>query len=182
MPVSRAPARAWPASQEPPRRHRVEWPSAGWVCPARRPLPPSGVRPWPPTKWGRSHPLIATATRRSFELPTWHLPLELGKVARDYRHVEAIPAALFLIITVLRGESANLLSIGAIDLGIIVDATVIMVENIFRHLAQAVRREVSEIRACSTSCASRCSSRPRPPTCSRSSAARRSNSNPFSKL
>src|SRR5262244_4429033 len=49
-----------------------------------------------------------------------------------------IPVALFLavIITVLRGESANLLSIGAIDLGIIVDATVIMLENIFRHLAQ----------------------------------------------
>src|SRR3954464_2078482 len=48
-----------------------------------------------------------------------------------------IPVALFLavIITVLRGESANLLSIGAIDLGIIVDGTVIMVENIFRHLS-----------------------------------------------
>src|SRR5712692_2185210 len=48
-----------------------------------------------------------------------------------------IPVALFLavIFTVLRGESANLLSVGAIDLGIIVDATVIMVENIFRHLA-----------------------------------------------
>src|SRR5262249_29631783 len=45
-----------------------------------------------------------------------------------------IPVALFLavIFTVLRGESANLLSIGAIDLGIIVDSTVIMVENIFR--------------------------------------------------
>src|SRR3989449_1321289 len=57
-----------------------------------------------------------------------------------------IPAALFLsvLITVLRGESANLLSIGAIDLGIIVDATVIMVENIFRHLAHAVRRDVSD--------------------------------------
>jgi heavy metal efflux system protein len=57
-----------------------------------------------------------------------------------------IPVALLLavIITVLRGESANLLSIGAIDLGIIVDATVIMVENIFRHLAHAVRREVSD--------------------------------------
>jgi cobalt-zinc-cadmium resistance protein CzcA len=40
-----------------------------------------------------------------------------------------------VIITVMRGESANLLSVGAIDLGIIVDATVIMVENIFRHLA-----------------------------------------------
>jgi cobalt-zinc-cadmium resistance protein CzcA len=48
-----------------------------------------------------------------------------------------IPVALFLavIITVLRGESANLLSVGAIDLGIIVDATVIMMENIYRHLA-----------------------------------------------
>src|SRR6476620_5223600 len=48
-----------------------------------------------------------------------------------------IPVALFLavIITVMRGESANLLSVGAIDLGIIVDATVIMLENIYRHLA-----------------------------------------------
>jgi len=48
-----------------------------------------------------------------------------------------IPVALFLavIITVLRGESANLLSVGAIDLGIIVDSTVIMMENIHRHLA-----------------------------------------------
>jgi cobalt-zinc-cadmium resistance protein CzcA len=54
-----------------------------------------------------------------------------------------IPVALFLavIITVLRGESANLLSVGAIDLGIIVDATVIMVENIFRHLAHPTRRD-----------------------------------------
>src|SRR5437588_515249 len=52
-----------------------------------------------------------------------------------------IPVALFLavMITVLRGESANLLSVGAIDLGIIVDATVIMVENIFRHLAHPSR-------------------------------------------
>jgi heavy metal efflux system protein len=50
-----------------------------------------------------------------------------------------VPAALFLavIITVVRGDSANLLSVGAIDLGIIVDATVIMVESIFRHLAHS---------------------------------------------
>src|SRR5213075_3020809 len=49
-----------------------------------------------------------------------------------------IPVALLLavMITVLRGESANLLSVGAIDLGIIVDATVIMLENIFRHIAR----------------------------------------------
>src|SRR6266540_1250865 len=53
-----------------------------------------------------------------------------------------IPVALLLavIITVLRGESANLLSVGAIDLGIIVDATVIMVENIFRHFAHYAAR------------------------------------------
>jgi heavy metal efflux system protein len=53
-----------------------------------------------------------------------------------------IPVALFLavIITVMRGESANLLSVGAIDLGIIVDGTVIMVENIFRHIAHHTPR------------------------------------------
>jgi cobalt-zinc-cadmium resistance protein CzcA len=50
-----------------------------------------------------------------------------------------IPFALFFAvgIMVLRGESANLLSVGAIDFGLIVDATVIMVESIFRRLAQA---------------------------------------------
>ncbi|HMD53210.1 MAG TPA: efflux RND transporter permease subunit, partial [Phycisphaerae bacterium] len=49
-----------------------------------------------------------------------------------------IPFALFFAVTilVLRGESANLLSVGAIDFGLIVDATVIMVENIFRHLSE----------------------------------------------
>jgi cobalt-zinc-cadmium resistance protein CzcA len=49
-----------------------------------------------------------------------------------------IPFALFfaIIILILRGESANLLSVGAIDFGLVVDATVIMVENIFRRLAQ----------------------------------------------
>src|ERR1700688_4897602 len=49
-----------------------------------------------------------------------------------------IPFALFFAVSilVLRGESANLLSVGAIDFGLIVDATVIMVESIFRHLAQ----------------------------------------------
>ena len=52
-----------------------------------------------------------------------------------------IPFALAfaVIIMVLHGESANLLSIGAIDFGLIVDATVIMVENIFRHLSQPPR-------------------------------------------
>jgi heavy metal efflux system protein len=49
-----------------------------------------------------------------------------------------IPFALSFAIglMVVRGESANLLSVGAIDFGLVVDATVIMVENIFRHLAE----------------------------------------------
>jgi cobalt-zinc-cadmium resistance protein CzcA len=56
-----------------------------------------------------------------------------------------IPFALFFAIgiLVLRGESANLLSVGAIDFGLIVDATVIMVENIYRHLAEASTRRES---------------------------------------
>ena len=46
-----------------------------------------------------------------------------------------IPFALFfsVIILVLRGEDANLLSVGAVDFGIIVDSAVILVENIFRN-------------------------------------------------
>ncbi len=46
-----------------------------------------------------------------------------------------IPFALFfsIIIMVLLGEDANLLSVGAIDFGIIVDAAVIMVENVYRN-------------------------------------------------
>ncbi len=47
-------------------------------------------------------------------------------------------AFLFAIMLMLaRGESANLLSLGALDFGLLVDATVIMVENIYRHLGLA---------------------------------------------
>lgn len=57
-----------------------------------------------------------------------------------------IPFALFfaVIILVLRGESANLLSVGAIDFGLIVDATVIMVEAIFRRLTQTTPMSETE--------------------------------------
>ena len=46
-----------------------------------------------------------------------------------------IPFALFfaVIIMVLMGQDANLLSVGAVDFGIIVDSAVILVENIFRN-------------------------------------------------
>ena len=49
-----------------------------------------------------------------------------------------IPLALFFAFSMLylRGKSANLLSrSGAVDFGIIVDSSVIMVENIYRHLS-----------------------------------------------
>lgn len=47
-----------------------------------------------------------------------------------------IPFALFfsIILLVVTGESANLLSVGAVDFGIIVDSAVILVENVFRNL------------------------------------------------
>lgn len=49
-----------------------------------------------------------------------------------------IPLALLFAFLVLfvRGKSANLLSIGAVDFGIIVDSTVIMVENIYRQITE----------------------------------------------
>jgi cobalt-zinc-cadmium resistance protein CzcA len=57
-----------------------------------------------------------------------------------------IPFALFFAVGILvvRGESANLLSVGAIDFGLIVDATVIMVESIFRWLSGLGKRTATE--------------------------------------
>ncbi len=63
----------------------------------------------------------------------------LGNLRSAIIVATTIPFALSFAIglMVMRGESANLLSVGAIDFGLVVDATVIMVENIFRHLAEA---------------------------------------------
>src|SRR6202047_1188531 len=63
----------------------------------------------------------------------------LGNLRSAVIVATTIPFALSFAIAlmVLRGESANLLSVGAIDFGLVVDATVIMVENIYRHLAEA---------------------------------------------
>jgi len=63
----------------------------------------------------------------------------LGNLRSALIVAATIPFALFfaILIMTVHGESANLLSVGAIDFGLIVDATVIMVENIFRHLAES---------------------------------------------
>jgi cobalt-zinc-cadmium resistance protein CzcA len=68
--------------------------------------------------------------------------LFLGDLRSAFIVSMTIPFALSFAIglMVVRGESANLLSVGAIDFGLVVDATVIMVENIFRHLGHASAR------------------------------------------
>ena len=55
-----------------------------------------------------------------------------------------IPLALLFAFTMLyvRGKSANLLSIGAVDFGIIVDSSVVVVENIYRNLASGNHPEL----------------------------------------
>ncbi len=65
-----------------------------------------------------------------------------------------IPFALFfsIIIMVALNEDANLLSVGAIDFGIIVDAAVILVENVYRNFQsgpqarEALLRQLAEQR------------------------------------
>jgi cobalt-zinc-cadmium resistance protein CzcA len=55
-----------------------------------------------------------------------------------------VPLALLFAFSVLylRGKSANLLSIGAVDFGIIVDSSVIIVENIYRHLSGGMNADL----------------------------------------
>ena len=62
-----------------------------------------------------------------------------------------IPFALFfsIMMLVLTGESANLLSLGAVDFGIIVDAAVILVENVFRNFQRPAPIRASLLRAMS---------------------------------
>jgi cobalt-zinc-cadmium resistance protein CzcA len=60
-----------------------------------------------------------------------------------------IPFALFfsIILLVVTGESANLLSVGAVDFGIIVDSAVILVENIFRNFQKPLSERQAVIDA-----------------------------------
>ena len=60
-----------------------------------------------------------------------------------------IPLSLLFAFIILHAHdgAANLLSIGAIDFGIIIDGTVVMVENIYRELASAHRRELQPARS-----------------------------------
>ena len=72
-------------------------------------------------------------------LVTAILLMFLGNVRAAVIVAINIPLALLFAFGVLfaRGKSANLLSIGAVDFGIIVDSSVIIVESIYRHLNSA---------------------------------------------
>ncbi len=62
----------------------------------------------------------------------------LGNLRSAIIVAATIPFALAIAVLILvaQGESANLLSVGALDFGLVVDASVIMVENIFRHMVE----------------------------------------------
>jgi cobalt-zinc-cadmium resistance protein CzcA len=64
--------------------------------------------------------------------------LFIGSLRSALAVAATIPFALFFAVLVMvgLGESANLLSVGAVDFGLVVDATVIMVENIYRRMAE----------------------------------------------
>ena len=66
----------------------------------------------------------------------------LGNVRAALITACVIPLSMLLAITgmVERGVSGNLLSLGALDFGIIVDGAVIIVENCMRHLAEHQRQ------------------------------------------
>lgn len=60
-----------------------------------------------------------------------------------------ISVGMALLIMSFYGMSANLMSLGglAVAIGMLVDGSVVMVENIFKHLTQPDRRHLSEARA-----------------------------------
>lgn len=84
---------------------------------------------------------IGTVERNLFEgavLVVVVLLLLLGNIRAALIVASAIPLSMLVAFTgmVKGGISGNLMSLGAIDFGLIVDGSVVMVENIVRHLAE----------------------------------------------
>ena len=79
-------------------------------------------------------------------LVTLVLLLFLGHTCAAIITAINIPIALLIAFCGLVGThtSANLISLGAVDFGIVVDSTVIMMENIFRHLGSHGRGSMIE--------------------------------------
>ena len=91
---------------------------------------------------------IATVERNLIEggiLVVAVLLLLLGNVRGGLIVASAIPLSMLFAFTgmVQAGLSGNLMSLGAIDFGLIVDGSVVMIENIVRRLAERHRSGVS---------------------------------------
>jgi len=84
-----------------------------------------------------THTVLRNLTE-GFILVTIVLLLFLGSVRGALIVALTIPFALFFAANCLRlrGIPANLLSLGALDFGMVVEGTVVMVENIIRHIGQ----------------------------------------------
>ncbi|MEO6954840.1 MAG: efflux RND transporter permease subunit [Polyangia bacterium] len=88
-------------------------------------------------------------------LVTFVLWIFLGNTRAALITAVTIPVSLLIafIGMVVTGTPANLISLGAVDFGIVVDSTVIMMENIFRHLgphghgtmAQRIQNAAAEV-------------------------------------
>jgi cobalt-zinc-cadmium resistance protein CzcA len=107
-----------------------------------RSLLPPGVRlePYYDRSW-LIHTTLHTVFKNLTEgaiLVTLVLLLFLGNIRAALIVAAVIPLSLLATFIGLswRGIPANLLSLGAMDFGIIVDGAVIVVENIFRHLSE----------------------------------------------
>jgi len=81
---------------------------------------------------------VTTTLIKGMALVAFILLAFLGNLRAALVVAVSIPLSLMFtfIVMVIRGDSANLISMGAIDFGIIVDASVVMVENIVRHLGE----------------------------------------------
>jgi heavy metal efflux system protein len=68
--------------------------------------------------------------------------LILGNLRAGLIVASAIPLSMLVAFTgmVYAGLSGNLMSLGAIDFGLIVDGSVVMIENIMRHISELRRR------------------------------------------
>ena len=113
---------------------------------------PRGVRiePFYDRTW-LIHTTLETVFRNLTEgalLVTLVLLLFLGNLRAALIVAAEIPLSLLATFIGLtwRGIPANLLSLGAMDFGIIVDGAVIVVENIFRRLGEAPERDLAESR------------------------------------
>jgi heavy metal efflux system protein len=71
----------------------------------------------------------------------------LGNARAGLIVASAIPLSMLAAATAMyfAGLSGNLMSLGAIDFGLIVDGSVVMIENVVRRRAEAPRRPVDEV-------------------------------------